>query len=286
MKLMKNDVILSQSMQDNDFLNNNMKEVVLKSGAVIKLFATQNVDKQAILFIPMIKEVDLVYVPLIKHFQDDYRTILYEPNLSTVKRIGIEDRAKEIINILDSLNILQCNIIAWSDTCSTAYYLGKNYSSRCLSITFVGIADSYNLPQPFQFLISTLSKYPLEKVFPSRISAYFMSKCLGGNHISYKWIYEKAKRIPNFTKLVKFSVIPQLIDHSPAKDEMRVLSKIICGDKDFLAGPKSSHKMAALLPNSYGVDIIKNAEHFFVYINHEEVAFSIKRFFNQIKIND
>ncbi|MEI2696206.1 MAG: alpha/beta hydrolase [Saprospiraceae bacterium] len=280
---MSNSNVLNQSAKDKNFLDGNMKEMRMKNGAVIKIFVTQNVDKQTILFVPMIKEVDLVYVPLIKHFINDYRVIVYEPNLSTVKKFGIEDRAKEIISILDTLDILQCNIIAWSDTCSTAYCLGKNYPNRCLSITFVGIADRYILPQPFQLLIAVLSKYPLEKVIPSKISAYFISKCLGGNHISYKWLYDKAKNIPNFTKLLKFSVIPQLIEHSPAKDEMKVLSKIICGDKDFLADPKRSYKMSALLPNSYGVDIIKNAEHFFVYINHEEVAFSINRFLNQIK---
>lgn len=280
---MNNNTILSQSKSDKEFLDINMKEVQLINGIKIKIFITRNVNKQTILFVPMIKEVDIVYVPLIKYFQNDYCTILYEPNLSTENKISIADRAEEIINILDTFNILECNIIAWSDTCSTAYYLGKNYPNRCLSISFVGIADRYTLPQPFQFLITALSKYPLEKIFPSYIAAYFISKCLGGNHISYKWIYDKAKNIPNFTKLLKFSVIPQLIEHSPVKDEMKVSSKIICGDRDFLADLNRSNKMLELLPNNYGIDIIKNAEHFFVYINHEEVAFSIKRFFNQIK---
>ena len=70
------------------------------------------------------------------------------------------------------------------------------------------------------------------------------------------------------------------MEHRPFKNEMNVLCKIICGDRDFLADTERSTAMSILLPNCMGVDIIENAEHFFVYINHEAVSISIKSFLN------
>ena len=280
---MQDNLLINQSEKDKLFLDNNMRDVSLENGTQIKIFDSGNVQKAAILFVPMIKEVNLVYAPLIRYFSNEYRTIIYEPNLSTSKHFGIADRAKEIVSILNTLDIEKCHIVAWSDTCSSAYYLGKHYPNKCLSISFIGIADKYTLPQPYQFLISLLSNYPLEKIFPSNISAFLLSKCLGGNHINYKWLFNKAKIIPNFTGLLKFSVIPNLMEHLPNKDEMAVKSKIICGDNDFLASPISSSKMFQLLPNCHSIDIITNAEHFFVYINHQDVIISINNFLNSIK---
>ena len=283
MEIRSNDAIIDQALNDTLFLESNLGEVTLKNGTSIKVFDNGNFEKPVILFVPMIKEVNFLYVPLIKYFKNNYRPIIYEPNLSTTKHFRVADRVAEINNLLETLNIPQCNIIAWSDTCSTAYYLGKKYPNLCASISFLGIADRYILPQPYQFLVKALSDYQLEKIIPSIISAYFMCKCLGGNHIRFKWLFAKAKRIPDFTKILKFSIVPNLTDHIPIKSEMKVACKIICGERDFLANPERSAKMFQLLPNCYGIDTIYHAEHFFVYINHKDVALSIDNFFNQIK---
>lgn len=277
-----NNNILIQSELDNAFLKNNLEKNHLNTGASVNFFDNKNYNKPTIIFIPMIKEVNLVYVPLIKHFNNRYRTILHEPNLSTKRILNLEARAKEIINLIDSLKIKKCHFIAWSDTCSTAYVLGKKYPNRCKSITFIGIADKYILPQPYQFLVKALYHFPLEELFPSKVSAFLLSKCLGGNHINYKWLYSRSKSIPGFTKLLKYSIIPNLIEHTPLKNEMSVVCQIICGDKDFLASPSSSEKMFKLLLNCKRLDILLDSEHFFVYTNYKDVANCIDTFFSTL----
>ena len=102
---MYDNTILSKADADNEFLNSNMRKIILNNNNSIRIYDNANKGKPTLLFIPMIKEINLIYVPLIKFFQDVFRTIIYEPNLSTVKHCGIADRANEIVNILDTLQI-------------------------------------------------------------------------------------------------------------------------------------------------------------------------------------
>jgi len=118
----------------------------------------------------MTPELNFVYAAQIEEFQSNHRMILYKPRLSARSRVGIADRANEAVSLMKRLGLERTHIIVWGDTGSAAYYLAKRWPEKCRSIVFIGLADKYAFPQPFQFLLRLLSQFPIEGCVPSRVS--------------------------------------------------------------------------------------------------------------------
>ena len=271
--------LLEQAEADEFFLEKKYREYEINNHKY-KIYDS-SVGENCILFIPMIKEINILYVPLLKYFEKHHRVVLYEPNVSRSEYFGVVKRSDEINNILQILKLKKVNLVAWSDTCATAYYYAKQFSENCTSITFLGIAPTYRLPQPYHLLVGLLHKFPMEYLMPSILSSNLLSVCLGGTDVKYSWLAGKSSKIPSFTRLLKFSIIPNLIDHKVKNKELKIPTLIVCGAKDFLALPNKSAEVASLIPNSK-MEIIHDAEHFFVYTHHHEVQKIIEKFYTNI----
>ena len=282
-RVLINGSLTEQADVDQAWIESHMKPYTLRNGQRVNLVDTRE-GKETIVFLPMLAEVNLVYSPQIEFFRNDYRIIVYEPGVRRNRRFGINDRAAELKMILDSLEIDRAHIVAWSDTCSTAYQFAKVFPEKCQSVVFMGIADRYILPEPYLLLAKMMYILPLQNIFPPSISARLLSKCLSGRHIRFEWLYRRARSIPRFSHLLKHSILPNLLEHKPNANEVMSTSLILDADTDVITTPLKAMAMSRLLPNCKGVWRIEGAEHFFPFSHGDEVNKRIKQFFSELRL--
>lgn len=84
-----------------------MHEIRLADGSARRVLDV-GAGEDAVVFMPMITELNFVYAAQIADLQRDHRVVLYEPRLSAVTRVGLEDRAGEAAAVLAALGCRAC----------------------------------------------------------------------------------------------------------------------------------------------------------------------------------
>jgi pimeloyl-ACP methyl ester carboxylesterase len=219
-----------------------------------------------IICVPMVAELNFVYAAQIELLQRHYRTIVYEPALSTTARVSIADRAAEMRGLLAALGLPRAHFLVWGDTGSAVYLLARESPELCTSIVFVGLADRYTFPFPYGVLLKLLERLPLEKVISSRMFGTVLARFVAGTQIRPEWIVEKGAKIPHLTALFKYSIIPNLFEHRPMPGEVNVPSLLIAGDDDRIVSAPQARRMAAMLPAAAPVVIRPGGQHFVNYV--------------------
>jgi pimeloyl-ACP methyl ester carboxylesterase len=265
---------------DQDALAQDMSSVVLPDGSSIRVLDRGN--GEPVVFVPMVTELNFVYAAQIAEFQTDHRVILYEPRLSTTSWVRLADRARELRSLLDALDVPSAHFVVWGDTGSAVYLLAREYPRLCRSVVFIGLADRYRFPQPYESLLTMLAHLPIERTVPSRVFATLLGRFVGGTQIRPEWIAEKAAQVPQLTALFKFSIIPNLRDHRPVAGEVQVPCLVIAGDNDRIVSAAQARGMAALLPCAGPAVIRPGGEHFVNYVDDQFVNETIRRFFRPL----
>jgi pimeloyl-ACP methyl ester carboxylesterase len=278
------------SIQDNLELRIQLDQEIIKSSTKnIKLIdgSYMNVcrigDGVPIIFVPTIDELNFLYIPQVNCLREQYQCILYEPRLSTIVRISLEDRTRELLLLADTLSIKNAHIIAWSDAGSVAYVLAKTRPEICRSIAFLGLADTYRFPQPLHSIAKVLDKLPLAYFIPGKIIAFMLSLFLGGDRIPPSFVRKRAQQIHSLTKLFKYSILPCMLDHRSIYGEVHTPSLVACGDRDALVSVGQARRMAYLVPNAGEAAIIPNGEHMLTYANPIEVNLLLQAFYKRIE---
>jgi len=269
--------LLDQANSDQQSIDLHMHTLTVDGGDPLEVFDSGQGDP--ILLLPMTPELNFVYAAQIEEFQSSHRMILYKPRLSARSRVGIADRANEAVSLMKRLGLERTHIIVWGDTGSAAYYLAKRWPEKCRSIVFIGLADKYAFPQPFQFLLRLLSQFPIEGCVPSRVFAGILGKFVGGTQIQPKWIVERAATIPDLTRLFKNSILPNLTEHRPVAGELQVPCVVICGDHDRVVSVSQAQRMARLLPTGSQAVVIVDGQHFVNYVDGAAVNKVIREFY-------
>src|SRR2546421_3759072 len=158
--------LLAQADRDQQSIDLHMKTLTIDDGSSLKVFDLGQGDP--ILLLPMTRELNFVYAPQIEEFKSDHRIILYEPRLSTRSHVGIADRANEAVSLMKRLGLESTHIIVWGDTGPAPYYLAKRWPEKCRSLVFIGLPDSFTFPQPFQFVMELLGRFPIEVLLTYR----------------------------------------------------------------------------------------------------------------------
>lgn len=266
---------------DQKWIQDRMREVTLKDQSKLKVFDSGS--GEPIIFLPMVIELNFVYARQLEEFEIDHRVILYEPRLSRNSYFGVADRAREVIDLMDALEIERAHIAAWSDAGAGAYLLAKNFPHRCRSVVFFGLADRYRFPQPLQFLTHALATLPIERTVPSWLLAQILSRHLGGPQLKPKWVAERAAQVPQLARLFKHSVLPQLIEHQPVAGEIKDVPCLqISGDKDLLVSVEQAQHMAQILSPSREAVIVPGGEHFLCYVNYQAVNQAMRQFYRSL----
>ncbi|MDQ5822908.1 MAG: alpha/beta hydrolase [Chloroflexota bacterium] len=272
--------LLAQADGDQQSISGHMKPLVLEDGSSLEVFDVGRGDP--VLLLPMIDLLNFVYAPQIEEFQSEYRTILYVPRLSDRRRVGIPDRVNEALSLMQRLGIESAHIVVWGDTGSAAYYLAKHHPERVRSIVFIGLADRYKFPQPYQFLMQLLARLPIESLVPSWLFAAILSRVVGGTQVKPRWIAMRAAKVPRLTRLFKLSILPNLTDHKPMPGEVHAPCLVISGDNDRIVSAAQARRMSRLLPNVRRTAIIPGGEHFISYIDSATVNGLIRQFFTEV----
>jgi pimeloyl-ACP methyl ester carboxylesterase len=269
--------LLDQADYDQRAIISLMRMVTLKDGSTLRVLDIG--EGEPILLLPMIAELNFVYAPQIEEFQDDYRVILYEPRLSAKERVGVADRVREALALLSHLGIDDTHIIVWGDTGAAAYQLAKYFPNRCRSLVFIGLADRYKFPQPYQFLLQLLRYLPIEFLVSPPAFAAILGKFVGGTQVKPEWMVQRTTQVPDITRLFKQSILPNLIEHNPKAGEVNVKSLVIGGDRDRVVSVSQAHRMATLLSNVHSVVILPGGEHFVSYVDAPTVNKVIREFY-------
>ena len=275
-----NGSLLAQADQDQQSLSRHMKTLALEDGSTLQVLDVGQGDP--VLLLPMIDELNFVYAPQIEEFQSDYRVLLYVPRLSDRHRFGIPDRANEALSFMRRLGIERAHIIVWGDTGSAAYYLAKHHPQKVRSIVFIGLADRYKFPQPYQLLMQLLARLPLEGLVPSWLFAAILSRVVGGTQVKPRWIARRAAKVPRLARLFKLSILPNLTDHEPMPGEVRAPCLVISGDNDRIVSAAQARRMSKLLPNVRRTAIIPGGEHFVSYLDSATVNGLIRQFYAEV----
>lgn len=272
--------LLEQAEADANAIRVDARMVSLPSGLDVRVFAAGK--GQALMFAPMLAELNFVYAPQLEEFSKTHQVILHEPLLSRSHPVTIADRARELVAVMDALELVGAHLIAWSDAGSAAYLVARDWPDRCRSVTFLGLADRYRFPLPLRAGLALLRGYPLEYIIPSWLLARVLAEYLSGQQVSARWIRQRTTTIPELTKLFKHSVLPNLVEHEPCAGEVTVPALVICGDADHLVKPAQAKRMAALLPRCDGAIILSGAEHFLPYVNAGAVNACIREFLDRV----
>ncbi|UUV35878.1 alpha/beta hydrolase [Amycolatopsis roodepoortensis] len=232
--------------------------------------------------LPMITELNFVYLPQVQALSDQYEFVIYEPRLSRTHRVSAADRARELRTVIDTVGAESAHLLAWSDAGSAAYLACRWWPERIRSAVFLGLADHYTFPQPIQMLTHALDRFPIEKAFPPPVLGRLISHYLGGSKIPPRWVYSETRRIPQLRQLFKYSVLPCFRDHQPDSEPFPVPALLIGGDKDALVTPAQMRNMARLLNPDREAVIVPGGEHILGYATPEPVNDAVRDFYNVV----
>ena len=279
---LKDGSLWDQAEADQTAIQDRMTECRLPDGTSLQVFdPCSDAGRQPVVMLPMIADLNFVYAPQIQFLQSRYRILLYEPRLSTTKHVGILDRAEELRGLLDAKGIDAAHLMAWSDAGSAAYMFAKHYPHRCLSLTSFGLADKYALSVPMDIGLAFLARFPLESVIPDWLMARLLARFLSGRQVKYAWVVSRASTIPNLTRLFKFSIVANLLEHQPKVGEIHMPFLNVCGDSDALVTLAQARRMASIVSGGQFADV-KGGEHFLNYVSYEEVNARVGSFLSKV----
>src|SRR5438105_2416709 len=104
--------LLEQANADQKAIEQSMRAVALEDKSTLRVLDVG--QGEAIIFLPMIAELNFVYSRQLEEFGADHRVILYEPRLSRQSHFGIAARAHELIALMNGLGLESAHIVAWS----------------------------------------------------------------------------------------------------------------------------------------------------------------------------
>src|SRR6266571_8435099 len=90
--------------ESQQWLMGNSHEHTLGDGRTVRIYDSQT-GGDTIVLVPVIEQMNFVFVPLIKLLSEHHRVILYSPQISRSQWVGVASRAAEIGLVLDSLDI-------------------------------------------------------------------------------------------------------------------------------------------------------------------------------------
>jgi pimeloyl-ACP methyl ester carboxylesterase len=225
---------------------------------------------------PTIAELNFVYLPQIRHLQHRFTFVIYEPRVSVHERVSVIDRTLELAAVVDAVGG-QAHVLSWSDGGSAAYRFATEYPSKCLSTTFLGLADRYRLPGPLNQLAHLIYSGRVDRLVPQVAIRMLLSWFLGGPRAPRRWIYAETGRLPQLRHLLRFTILPCMVEHAP-REPVQMAALLIGGDHDALVNVRSMARMSAILGSRASFVTIPGGEHILGYTAPEQVNAALDEF--------
>ncbi len=236
-----------------------------------------NKDAEPLVFVPILAHLEFVYARQIRSLSTSRRVILYRRHEIRHRPVGIVERAEELHQVLDSLNLQQADLLGHGDAAMVLFEFALRYPERCRSLTIIAQGATYQIPpHPFIWLLHELFlRLPVEHILPASflrrtVINYIVSHNKNNNAtpaLPRHLIEEQFAKISQWPSVYKFSVLP-IIHNFDIRDRIQQLTMpilLINRADDPLSPEAATQWLATHLPNCIGYFVIPGRERFFIF---------------------
>ncbi|HLX58718.1 MAG TPA: alpha/beta hydrolase, partial [Ktedonobacteraceae bacterium] len=240
-------------------------------------------EGEPLVFVPILEHLEWVYARQVRAFSRSRRVIMYRRHENRARFIGLEERAGELLSVLDSLGLQRVDLAGHGDAAMVLFEFAIRYPQRCRSLIIISQAADYQIaPHPFIWILHELFlRLPVEHILP----AWFLRRIVINYIMSHSSIVprpcqlprslieEQFRKIALWPALYKFSVLP-IIHNFDIRQRLECLTMpvlLINRAGDALAPEAKTRWLAQQLPACAGYHVVAGGERFFMYAQAEEV---------------
>jgi pimeloyl-ACP methyl ester carboxylesterase len=255
--------------------------------ATIEGWSTRVFDEgegDAVFFVPIIKGLEVVYAKQLREFPRTNRTLLYERTESVDRPVGVGARVEEIRKVLDHAGVERAHIVGLGDAGIPTLNFGREYPTRCLSLTSICLGPRYRVPPYWlneRILNPPTERLPLERIVPDRLIRAMVVRATSGGRLPPHLIARMVDQIPEQMRVHKYSVLPVTGHHEMREwaHGVKVPTLLVNRDDDPLAPVEETHELARMLPDCRGVEIVHDGGRFITYSWADRVNRVLREFF-------
>lgn len=238
-------------------------------------------EGEPLVFVPILEHLEWVYARQVQAFSRSRRVILYRRQESRARFVGLAERAGELLNVLDSLELQQVDLMGHGDAAMVLFEFAIQYPQRCRSLTIIAQAADYQIaPHPFIWLLHELFiRLPVEHILPAWflrrivINYIMSSQPPSPPQLPRHLIEEQFAKIAAWPAVYKFSVLPIIHNFDIRQLLHRLTMPILLLNRadDALSPEVKTGWLARQLPDCAGYHVIAGGERFFMYAQAEQV---------------
>jgi pimeloyl-ACP methyl ester carboxylesterase len=243
-------------------------------------------EGEAVLFVPILGHVEVIYARQLRDFSRDHRAITYRRPEATRAPATIADRVREVRELLDHLGVDKAHVVGRGEGAIVASEFAVAHPDRCRSLVMIGLGLRHKVPPvPLtRGLNWALLHLPIDgrlltdEGWRKKVVKYLSGK---DQRLTYDQLWRVYVRIPEFIRTCKYSVTPLVhyYDLRPKAGSLRVPTLLVTTDEDARATRDDLEELAAALPDCRGVHVVPQGGRFVNYVQGDEVNRLIREFY-------
>lgn len=245
---------------------------------------------EAVLFVPILGHVEVIYARQLRDFSRDHRAITYRRPEATTAPATIADRVREVRELLDHLSLDRAHVVGRGEGAIVASEFAVADPERCRSLVMIGLGLRHKVPPVAvtRALNWALLHLPIDgRLLTDEGWRKKVVKYLSGDdqRLTYDQLWRVYVRIPDFIRTCKYSVTPLVhyYDLRPKAGRLRVPTLLVTTDEDPRATKADLDELAAALPDCRGVHVVPQGGRFVNYVQGDEVNRLIRAFYEGIE---
>lgn len=238
-------------------------------------------DGPAIFFVPMLEELNFLYVPVMESLSTHFSAYTYAPRLSPNGFTTPDIRGAELANVIRAVGCQSVHLIAWSDCATGLCRLLDHHPELAKSASFIAVPDHFRFPFPINLGLSLLYNLPIERLPIRRLLLHGLGALMGGASIPPSWVKDQASHIGQLVKTFKFACLPSIRAHSPLQGEASCPSLVIGGDLDKVSSLAQSERFASAMGAQFTA--LAGGDHFPTYTSPKEVSAVLSNFLSKLE---
>lgn len=246
-------------------------------------------EGEAVLFVPILGHVEVIYARQLRDFSRDHRALTYRRPESTTAPVSIADRVREVRELLDHLGIDAAHVVGRGEGAIVSAEFASAHPERCRSLVMIGLGLRHKVPPTVltNALNWALLHLPIEgrlltdESWRKKVVKYLSGKDQRLTHDQLMRVYSQ---IPDFIKVCKYSVTPLVhyYDLRPKAGELKTPTLLITTDEDARATRADLEQLAGALPDCRGVHVVRQGGRFVNYVQGDEVNRLIREFYGSL----
>jgi pimeloyl-ACP methyl ester carboxylesterase len=244
---------------------------------------------EAILFIPILGHIEVIYARQLRDFSRDHRAITYRRPEPTSKVVTIAQRVDEVHALLDQLGLETAHIVGRGEGAIVAAEFAYAHPGRCRSLVMIALGLQHKVPPTAvtNSLNWALLHLPIDgwlltdDRWRTKVVKYLSGK---DQRLTYDQLMRLYRRIPDFIKVCKYSVTPLVhyYDFRQKAPSVRPPTLLVTTDEDPRATRADLEALAAALPDCRGVHVVPQGGRFVNYIQGDEVNRLMREFYGTL----